>query len=580
MNNNKIIGIDLGTTNSCVAIVEGGRPIVIPNSEGYATTPSIVAFSKGNERLVGQAAKKQAITNPERTIRSIKRHMGTQHHFDIDHRSFSPEQISAIILQKMRKQAQDYLGEKVNKAIITVPAYFDDTQRLATRDAGQIAGLEVVRIINEPTASALTYGLHRTHQESSIVVFDFGGGTFDVTVLQLDEQVLHVKATSGNNQLGGDDFDHAIIEWIKGKFKQQHSVDLSYEPMAIQRLKEAAEAAKIELSSCSFTDIQLPFLAYQAGEPLHFQETLTVKQFNEMTASLVQAVADPIKTALADAKLAVEQIDHVLLIGGSTRVPAVQDFIKGFFNKEPSKSVNPDEAVALGAAIQGGILNGEIQEILLLDVIPISIGLELGNGQVNRLFSKNTTIPISTTRTFTTASDHQRSISGHVVQGEEQLANENKSLARFDLIDIPAAPARTAQISVKFTIDVDGIFLCEARDIANNIERPMVLKRTHGLSREKLDRLSQQAASEAETERLAEERTQATVLAQSCLSDAQRTMSQLKETLTDSQQEEIRSAINALRESVASLGTLEINQFRQELEALINTCSQKSRLGS
>jgi molecular chaperone DnaK len=500
--------------------------------------------------------------------------MGSKTELNIDHRTFSPEQISALILQKLRKQAQDYLGHKVTKAIITVPAYFDDSQRLATRDAGQIAGLEVVRIINEPTACALSYGLHRLKQESTLIIFDFGGGTFDVTILQLAEQVLHVKATSGNNRLGGDDFDQRIIDWINEGFRKEHGIDLTLNAEAMQRLKEAAEAAKIELSGRSATHIELPFLAYSDGNPLHFSSALSAEEFNSLTADLVAAVANPILTALEDAKLAVDDIDQVILVGGTTRVPAVQQFIRGFFNQEPVKSVNPDEAVALGAAIQGGILTGEIQEVLLLDVVPITIGLELGNGAVNKLFRRNTTIPVSANRTFTTAADAQTTVSGHIVQGEDDRASGNKSLARFDITAIPPAPAGTPQLAVTFSIDVDGILFVEAKDAASGAPKPVLLHRTHGLTREALERLTREEELRAEQERLAEERRAATIMAQSCLQDAERALVKFKDRLASGYEEAVRTAVRNLRDAVANAETDEISALTRRLEALIIQCTR------
>lgn len=570
--NEKIIGIDLGTTNSCVAVVEGGKPIVIANGEGYATTPSVVAFNDTGDRLVGHVAKRQSVTNPERTIQSIKRRMGSKDQVHIDHRSYSPEQISALILQKLRKQAQDYLGHKVSKAIITVPAYFDDAQRLATRDAGQIAGLEVVRIINEPTACALTYGLNRLAQESKIIVFDYGGGTFDVTILELSQQVLQVKSTSGNNRLGGDDFDHRIIDWVRNKLRTSRGIDLSGNAMAIQRLKEAAEKAKIDLSGQSAADIQLPFLAYEAGDPVHFEEVLTRQEFNKITTDLIEAVAIPIQMALADAKITIEQIDQVLLVGGTTRIPAVQEFIRGFFHKEPVKSVNPDEAVAIGAAILGGILSGEIQEVLLLDVVPISIGIEAGNGSLHTIFKRNTPIPTSKEQIFTTTSDNQKSIHGHIVQGEETAAARNKSLIRFDVNDIPQAKARETQIAVNFTVDVDGIFSLTAKDTKSGAELPVAINRTHGLTRDNLLRLSEEESTLAAKEAEEEERSAAIIMAQSGVSDAERALKKYKQQLNASQVQEIHALVNHLREASTIADTSMLTELTEALEALIIKC--------
>ncbi len=571
MASQRILGIDLGTTNSCIAVIQDGKPVVIPNSEGYRTTPSIVSFGKNGERFIGQTAKRQAITNPERTIQSIKRRMGTNYRCSVAEQIYSPEQISALILSKLRSQAEAYLGEKVNRAIITVPAYFDDAQRLATRDAGQIAGLDVVRIINEPTACALTYGFNRLNQEANLVIFDFGGGTFDVTILQLAEQVLHVKATNGINQLGGDDFDNRIITWLNEQFRRSHGIDLSNDVLATQRFRDAAEKAKIELSQTSSAQINLPFLAYSDGTALSMETALSADEFNRLTVDLVQAVDKPIQNALADAKIPADQIDHVILVGGTTRVPAVQQFIRTFFHKEPVKSVNPDEAVAVGAAIQGGILTGEIEEVLLLDVVPMTISLEVGGDRVNKIFERNSTIPADTKRTFTTAVDNQASVHVHIVQGENEKASENKSVGRFNL-QMPPGPARSTKIEVSFNIDADGIFYCTAPDREGAAHQRVILKRTHGLDRADLNRMADEAAAQAEKERLEEERTAANVMAESCLSDAERTLKKYGDQASLETVVQVKSMMGSLKKAMEEATTEEIESLTEKLEASLVKC--------
>lgn len=577
MAGNKIIGIDLGTTNSCVAVIEGGKPIVIANSEGARTTPSIVSFDQNCSRLVGLPAKRQAIKHPDRTIQSIKRFMGTNHRVKVDHMEFSPEQISACILQKLKAQAQAYLGERVSKAIITVPAYFDDAQRLATRHAGEIAGLEVLRVVNEPTASALAFGFNKLGTEANIVIFDFGGGTFDVTILQLAEGVLQVKSTNGNNALGGDDFDDRIVKHVLNYVNANHHIDLSEDLVVLQRLKEAAEKAKIELSGMASTQISLPFLgAGASGDPINVEMTLTQEHFAHLTSDLVQATAIPIGNALRDAKLSAEKIDHVVLVGGTTRIPAVQQFIRTFFNKEPVKSVNPDEAVALGAAIQGGILCGEIQDILLLDVIPLTLGFEEPGEKFRKVVERNSTIPVSKTHSFKTTRDNQTSLQVHVLQGESERASANTSLARFDVDGIPAGPAGSQTIDVTFNIDADGIFQCSVKHAGGTLDR-VILKRTTGYNQDQLEILKREEQANAEREAEEANRLAAMVLAESSISDAERLLTKVGEGEAAANEvvAKVKKTTESLKLAIGSAASIkEIETLRENLE---NSLSQAAR---
>ncbi|MBN2168499.1 MAG: molecular chaperone DnaK [Actinobacteria bacterium] len=546
----KVIGVDLGTTNSCMAVLEGGEPTVIPNSEGGRTTPSIVAFSKTGERLVGQVAKRQAITNPDRTIASIKRKMGTNEKIKIDDKDYTPQEISAMILQKLKADAEEYLGEKVTQAVVTVPAYFDDSQRQATKDAGKIAGLEILRIINEPTAASLAYGLDK-EEEQTILVFDLGGGTFDVSVLEIGGGVFEVKSTSGNTHLGGDDWDQRIIDWMADDFKAKTGIDLRSDKMALQRLKEAAEKAKIELSTTTTTNINLPFITATQEGPQHLDMTLSRSEFNKMTADLVDKCMGPFKQAMKDSGFESKDIDHVILVGGATRMPSITDLVKQLTGgKEPHKGVNPDEVVAVGAAIQAGVLKGDVKDILLLDVTPLSLGIETLGGVSTRLIERNTTIPTRKSEIFTTAADGQTSVEVHVLQGEREMAANNKTLGRFHLVGIPPAPRGIPQIEVAFDIDANGIVHVTATDKATGNVQKITIEASSGLSEDEIKKMTEDAELHAEEDRRQKEEAETRNKADEIIYTTEKSLKELGDKVDASEKAKIDTALNELKEAV------------------------------
>lgn len=560
----KALGIDLGTTNSCVAVLEGGESTVISNAEGARVTPSIVAFSKTGEILVGEVAKRQAITNPERTITSIKRDMGRDKKVKIDDREYTPQEISAKILQKLKTDAEAHLGEKISKAVITVPAYFDDSQRHATKDAGKIAGLEVLRIINEPTAAALAYGLDKEHDQT-ILVFDLGGGTFDISILEIGEGVFEVKATSGNNHLGGDDLDKRITDWMADDFKAKNGIDLREDKMALQRLKEAAEKAKIELSSTLQTSINLPFITADQNGPKHLEMTLTRSEFQKLTNDLIEKTRGPVEQAMKDAAVTGKDIDHVILVGGSTRIPAVQELVKGITGKDPHKGVNPDEVVAVGAAIQAGVLMGEVKDILLLDVTPLTLGIETKGGIFTKLIERNTTIPTKKSETFTTADDSQTSVDIHVLQGEHEMAMYNKTLGKFQLIGIPPSPRGVPQIEVAFDIDADGIVNVSAKDKGTGQEQSITITASSALSHEEIEKMVKEAEEHAADDHRRRQEAEARNNADNLVYQTEKSLKDLGEKLPADEKDHVEQALNETKEALKGDDIERIKKAGEEL---------------
>ena len=560
----KVIGIDLGTTNSVVAVMEGGEPTVITNQEGSRLTPSVVGFSKNGERLVGQLAKRQAVSNPDRTVSSIKRHMGTSYKVEIDSKKYSPEEISAMVLQKLKGDAEKYLGETVTQAVITVPAYFSDSQRQATKDAGKIAGLEVLRIINEPTAAALAYGIDKT-DDHTVLVYDLGGGTFDVSILEMGDGVFEVLATNGDTHLGGDDFDQKIVDWLVSEFKKQEGIDLSSDKMAMQRLREAAEKAKIELSGVLTTNINLPFITAGADGPKHLDMDLTRAKFEEMTSDLVERTMGPTRQAMADAGLSANDIQKVILVGGSSRIPAVQEAIKKFIGKEPHRGVNPDECVAIGAAIQAGVLAGEVKDVLLLDVTPLSLGIETLGGVFTKIIDRNTTIPTSKKQVFSTATDNQPSVDIHVLQGEREMAADNKTLGRFELGGIPAAPRGVPKIEVAFDIDANGIVNVSAKDLGTGKEQKITITSSGSLNKDEVERMVKEAEANAEADKKRKESVEVRNQADSLCYQAEKTCKDMEGKGKDELIAKVKAAMDTLKESMKGE---DLEKIKADTEAL------------